>query len=311
MIINAYASEPQYTRHVRPILDALPESVRGMLSTEATEVAPGPVIVAAYKDAHRMAARDLIYVEHGAGQTYGGDPASGHSRSYPGAQGVAFDSVRLFVCPSARVAAAWTRAYPTTPCVVVGDASLDAMVRRLPPAQPDMAVAISFHYDADRVCPEARSALPEYFPHLPAIIGELRSWGWTVLGHAHPRAASLASSMWAGLGVPYVPDFDEVMALAEVYCVDNSSTLYEAAALGKPTVAMNCAHYRKDIHHGLRFWDQIPGAMIDGPEELVMAVRLSDEQDPVQRIRVTNEVYLTVDGYAAQRAATAVLESVL
>lgn len=310
MIISGFASEPHYGRHVLPILDALPPEIRGPLCTEPMEVPPGPVIVAAYKDAHRMAARDLIYVEHGAGQTYGGDPASGHSRSYPGARGVAFESVRLFVCPSARVASAWTRAYPESPVVVAGDPTLDAPARRLPTANPEMAVAISFHYDAINVCPEARSALPQYFPALPEIIAELRSWGWVVLGHAHPRMASTASSMWAGLGVPFV-SLDEVWARAAVYCVDNSSTLYEAAALGIPTVAMNCDHYRKNVHHGLRFWDQIPGAMIDSPDELVMAVRLSDQQDPAQRVRVTNEVYLTVDGRASERAAAAVLEAVL
>lgn len=308
MIVSAFASEPHYARHVRPILEALPSEIRGDVHTAPHEVPPGPVIVGAYRDAHRMAARDLIYVEHGAGQTYSGADAE-QSRSYAGAEGVAFESVRLFICPSARVAQLWAHEY-TTPCAIVGDPSLDAPLRRFLPAGPEMAVAISFHYDADKVCPEARSALRQYLPALPGIVHELRRWGWTVLGHSHPRTAGIAATMWAGMGVPFV-DLDEVWARASVYAVDNSSTLFEAAALGKPTVAMNCDHYRKDVHHGLRFWDLIPGAMIDGPAELVDAIRRSDEQDPAQRIRVTGEVYAAVDGRASERAASAILATLL
>ena len=50
-------------------------------------------------------------------------------------------------------------------------------------------------------------------------------------------------------------DFDEVMERSTLYICDNSSTLYEFASTGRPVVVLNAPWFRRDIEHGLRFWE--------------------------------------------------------
>jgi glycosyltransferase involved in cell wall biosynthesis len=52
-----------------------------------------------------------------------------------------------------------------------------------------------------------------------------------------------------------VTDFEEVVRRADVYLIDNSSTMFEAAAAGLPIVALEPSYYRRSVDHGLRFWD--------------------------------------------------------
>lgn len=80
-------------------------------------------MVASHVDYQRTHPAPVVYVEHGAGQTYDGDPISVDHPSYAGGEG--FERVILFVCPSERVADRWRSVYPNTPAVVVGCAKMD------------------------------------------------------------------------------------------------------------------------------------------------------------------------------------------
>lgn len=324
--VDLFASEQQYLDHLLPIWRALPEAERdrvylaGRLSHAARDEGLGhvyygypppadaPVLVASFQDTRSAAraGRRTIYVEHGAGQTYDGDPDTAGHPSYSGSG--EHESVVLFVCPNETVAARWRSRYPTTPAVAVGSPRLDAFVER-PPARRADTVAISFHADV-RWVPETTSAWNHYLPGLRRVVEQFNAVGVRVLGHAHPRLFDRIAAAWETVGAVPTRDFADVLRLAGAYAVDNSSTLYEAAAVGIPVVAMNAPWYRRDVHHGLRFWNLIPGEMVDGPDDLADAL-LAAVWDPPEaaerRRQVTAEVYAGVDGKASARAAEAVL----
>jgi UDP-N-acetylglucosamine:LPS N-acetylglucosamine transferase len=92
--------------------------------------------------------------------------------------------------------------------------------------------------------------------------------------------------LWAELSVRFVPDFNDVVAQADVYITDNSSTLFEAAACGIPVVVLNGAKYRPTVRHGLRFWHyadigvQVFSRSTSVKQDLMEAVRLTVTKDP-------------------------------
>lgn len=138
-MIDAYASLPHYWQHIAPVFDALPPDLRGTvwaprqgchwgrsLTTRPRRDPWGPVLVASYADAKRMAGRRLVYVEHGAGQSYVGID----NGSYAGGSGLG--DVVLFLCPSESVAERWRAAYPDATAAVVGCPRLDVFHRAMP-----------------------------------------------------------------------------------------------------------------------------------------------------------------------------------
>lgn len=323
-MVDGFASEVHYLSHLSPIWFGLPEERRGSffvaggLADGATsEGLPGlvagypptsdrPVMVAGFKD-EQVLQRPVIYLEHGAGQRYQGDPSSKayDDPCYSGSPG--HQRCILFLCPNLTVAAAWKARYPDVPAEAVGCPKLDHLIGRPRPATK--TVAFSFH-SAIKLSPETASAWDHYDQALTTIVADLRAGGWEVLGHGHPRLWPRIGRRWEQLGVEPVQDFAEVLARASVYCVDNSSTLYEAAACGIPTVAMNAPWFRRNVQHHLRYWDAIPGFMVDEPSEVVAAVNLA-YIDPSQlhdrREKVVSQVY-SHRGGATAVAVDAVLK---
>jgi hypothetical protein len=327
--VDFFASELHYLVHLLPIWKALPDDAKGtvfMAGAAADQAgnaglprvqmahpppAHTPIMVASFKDSQHLGARPIVYVEHGVGQTYVDRPAA---ESYPG--GIGHDRVVLFVCPSDRVAGLWAKRYPDTPTVVVGSPKMDALHARRAalgdrwrPAHPQPTVVWSFHSDV-RLVPETMSAFPHYEDALPALVARLNHDGIRVVGHAHPRSYFKLRRRWDQVGVESIWSFESAVAQADCYLVDNSSTLYEAASLGVPTIALNAPWYRRDVDHGLRFWDTLPGDMIDGPDDVVTAIsRALDDPDSLRdaRERAVRAVYADTDGYAAQRAAQAIV----
>jgi hypothetical protein len=266
---------------------------------------PDVTLVASYKDlvtARRRGAERIVLAQHGAGQSYGGDVRSERHPSYPG--GDDNGDVGLFLVPNEHAARRWQEAYRNATVRVVGCPKLDTIPdRQIDPIAPHPVVAISFHSEV-RIVPEARSAFAWYARGLPALAERYK-----VLGHAHPRAAYAVAKTYKRLGIEWVPDFDEVCRRADVYVCDNSSTLFEFAATGRPVVVMNAPWYRRDVRHGLRFWEgSLAGESINRPEELCDAV-----DDALRyswgfvREAVVEHVYAYRHG-AAQRAADAILE---
>ena len=298
-MIDALATQPHYRAHLLPIWEALPEALRGrFLDHPSPDMAP-TVMVAGYADYMRTRARRVIFVEHGAGQTYG-EP--GHP-CYSGGRGR--ERVALFICPSQRVAHRNTARYPSVPAVAVGGPNLDRWHAAPPTPEPGL-VGISFHWPA-MVAPESRGAMTHYLQALEGLGRRFR-----VLGHAHPRIATAARRAYEKAGIPFTEDFAEVMDRCAVYAVDNSSTLYEFASTDRPVVVMDAPWYRRGVEHGLRFWEHADvGVRIGDPQDLGAAIEVALMDAPevaARRRAITAQVYAYTDGHAAERAARAIAE---
>jgi hypothetical protein len=347
-MIDAFASFVHFVDHLAPVWRELEPNARGTFrvataglveraarrgvrAEAGTPRGEGPpVLVAAMHDADRLPVdRPAILLEHGAGQTYRGDGGAGEShRHYPGGEGR--DRILGFLCPSERVADLNRAVYPRARYAVVGCPKLDPWLAPLVPlalasrrgdvrratARPESlsvaagsgegpaVVVFSSHWNGGPA-PESYSAWPEYRRAIGVL--DEQALGIRRLTHGHPRDRGKARAELSR--IDYLDDFAEVLARADVYVVDNSSTMYEFAATGRPVVALNASFYRKDVHHGLRFWELIPGPQVDRPEDLarVLGLVLADRLAwGYQARHVAAQVYAYLDGTSARRAADAV-----
>lgn len=327
MRLTRYASLGHYHEHLDPVWLALPESWRGEAwsaldahpgttpyrGTRGAHTATGAVLVASWPDAVSAAARgrELVYLEHGAGQAYEGDPAMAGARGWSGADDPTLDRVRLFVCPSETVADRWRARY-TARAVAVGCPKLDAWHRGARGVARGVrpVVAVTFHWDCP-LGPETRTAWPHYDRALAGLAAWCRGNAVDLIGHGHPRMWSRIRRRWQHLGVEPVQHLADVLDRADVLVADNTSAMYEFASLGRPVVVLNAPWYRRDIEHGMRFWSAVPGRQVDRPGDLVPAVEqaLAGDDTAGLRAAATAAAYASCDGRAAERAATAIMEA--
>lgn len=335
MTIDALAGERQFIDHLAPVWHALPAHVRGSFLVEphliehaqSLGIQPvaqerpvrvpayppprfdGPLaLVASYGDVkvgRRLGYGPFAFIEHGIAQTYNGDPNRiPRSGSYSG--GGDRDDNELILVPNLHAAVAWERAYPTARIELVGSPRLESLPRREP--GPGPVVAISFHWNASAVSPEADTALGEYLP----VLAELAR-AYNVIGHAHPKGdwPQVCARYFRRAGIEFVADFADVCRRADLYVCDNSSTLYEFASTSRPVVVLNAKHYRRNIHHGLRFWEAADvGLQCDLPSSLVKVIGDALTDPPAQqaaRERALDLVYAYRSG-GAERAARAITD---
>lgn len=329
-LVDAFATMPHYWRHIAPVW----EQLRGLgLAGNAygpragcgwgepanrrrgPHTATRPVIVASIADYRAVAPAPVIYLEHGAGQHYPGDPQTFELGGYSGARGL--DRAVLFLCPSEAVGDRW-RALYDVPAIAVGCPRLDRWhaTRSVQTSRSDQradrpVVAITFHWECTRI-PETRGAWSHYDPALSRLVREAPDRGWQLLGHGHPRLYGRLERRWRQLRVDRTPDIDVVLERADVLVADNTSAMFEFASLGKPVVVLDAPWYRRDVDHGGRFWTWADiGVRISEPDELqpAIAAALTDPPDvAANRRRIIREVYAPTDGQAAARAAAAIRE---
>lgn len=326
--VDFASSNTHYADHLLPIWLALPPSARGRWFADRTSrghVAahvPGsalragdpsktgqPIVVASHVDYQRARGRPVALVEHGAGQTYGdGNPGNAGGRNR--------ERVGLFICPHPTVAAANLAAWPRAHAVAAGCPKLDRWPHPVP--RPSMrgpkpeVVAVTWHWDCQVAPQERRSAWDHYGP---ATLHMLATWAATadvqLLGHAHPRILRRIRPEYNAAGIPVADHLDQVLDTASLLIADNTSAMYEAAALGIPVIALNAPWYRRDVHHGLRFWDHVPGPQVDHHDQLLATIEavLADPTDALASGHAAAAAcYVERDGRAAQRAACAVLD---
>lgn len=285
---------------------AVPRELAGAVQLERHRpTGPGPVMVASFGDYLGVDPAPVIFVEHGAGQSYGDD-----NGCYSG--GAGRDRTILFVVPSSRVALRNRRRYSSIPNAVVGCPKLDRWATRNMKVHIEQpTVAVSFHWDdaTPDAPPERRSALPHYVDALVDV-----AWSFPgAIGHAHPRAMAQYAGVLDQAGFEVVSDFEEVMERADVYVCDNSSTLYEFASTDRPVVLLNAPWYRRKVKLGLRFWEHAGvGLQVDEPERLVETIGRALRDLPevrTQRARTLDDVYAWRDGSASKRAANAIVRA--
>lgn len=300
-LVNEYK---HYRDHLIPIWNALPEDVRGEdfgLSAAARIPEDRLLLVAGYSDVKTFGRNKVIYVEHGAGQSYK-DLNVGAKPFYSG--GPQHRNTIGFVCPNQEVADRWLSTYPDTPTAVVGCPRLDPWHRGDRGHCEPRTVAITFHWDAQATgIQETASAFPYYHSHLLDTVVRWKQEGWHVIGHAHPRYPALVH-FWntpemREAGVEFVESSDGVLDRATVLVADNTSLQAEFLSLGRQVVWLNHPGYRRTVEHGGRFWEwtSFGGLTVQTPQELS---RLSLDTVP----HATRHPYAFADGYASQRAAS-------
>lgn len=288
-----FASRPHYARHLQPIAEAMGEPIH----RSPRGIPTGPTVIAGAADLDVISRRvPVALVEHGAGQRYVGLD----HRSWAG--GKNRERVSLFLCPRQEIVDANLARYPDAQGAVVGCPALDRHAGRKFPTGP--VVAFTFHpeYAMAKNVPELRSAFPHYQHHLAGIVTELRAEGFRVVGHHHPKFAGV-ERWWRRIGVEVEHDLDVVLATADVLVADNTSALPESAAVGLGTVWLRSPEWRRDVHHGGRFYDwEAFGSAVDGPGEVVAAVK-SEVYAPMSAAQ--QEVYDGIWGDATARAVAA------
>ena len=328
--VSVLVSERHFLDHVAPVWHALPEERRGVFLvltpgllpyaeahgiTEAEVLnfgrhkdrAAGPILTAASGDLRRVIDRwgpatPMIFQNHGAGFSW----AKLNHTSYAGGRG-RLDMVGLFLDPNEYAARRNRASHPKAMVRVVGCPKLDvwhnADPKPVDPAGP--LVCISFHWPC-RVVPETDWAWPTFRNVLRELPQHFR-----VVGHGHPRAISFLAKQYERAGFPTLTDFEDVLARADVYVNDSSSTLYEFASLDRPVVTLNSPIYRRHVNHGLRFWEhEGVGVICNGAGDLISAVNQAVVDPPTQqRLRhaATEDVY-PIRGRAAQASIEAIME---
>ena len=310
-MIDAIATESHFADHIEPIWLALPEEVRGTFYVRTkrdvpnTVVGPAPAsrrptLVASIGDLKRGRGRRNAMMEHGCGQSFGGDPRTAGRSSYAGGSDRDAD---LFIHPGNHPAGRDRARYPKARVEVVGCAKLDSLPRRDRDGSP--TVAVSFHWNCT-ICAETEPAFAAFAKQLGALAKE-----YQVIGHGHPRIIRRLRAAYQRHGIETVASFEEVCARADVYVNDCSSTLYEFASTGRPVVVMNSRRYRRKVNHGLRFWEaSTVGVNVEEGDDLTDAVRQALEDPAEQRAereRCVNLVYAYRTG-AAQRAADVLMD---
>lgn len=266
----------------------------------------GPCVVAYFGDLRctQDAVRETIVFEHGTGQRYKGHRKKGWEGKLPDNRGV-----KAFLAPNEYWARIRSKLEPDIPVHVVGTPKLDRFAGFHKSRSSPPTVAVSFRWRC-KVCPECTGSFDYWQRYLPALLNDFQ-----VIGHAHPNIWKTGEiqSFYQSVGIECVEHFDEVLQRADLYAIDNSSTLFEFAATDRPVLVLNPPTYRKNVHHGLRFWEYADvGVNCDSRKTLVTKVHEAlEDAEPVQRRRrEISALLFPYMGASAERAAAVLAELV-
>lgn len=338
MKLDFLSSQPQYFDHLSPIWNALPHDQLGTFyvpndllrhalsrlehrlflqsydrrefrkpSDYSQTVRIRPILVAAFGDllaAHQQNdARRILYMEHGIGHTF-------HTPAYPDGPGKR-DWVYAFLPPNQYTLDKIKQVRPTHPCEVIGTPKTDWIVNRygINPLrvlkgshyEPPI-IGIGFHWGSRRNHPpESGSAFEHYKEYIPTLAKHYK-----LLAYGHPLSKEYPE-FYKSIGVEYTTDFHQVMWRADVLLNDLSSVMYEFLLTGKPVVVLNAPWFRREVYHGLRFWDYSNiGINVEEPKELPWAIQDTLDNYPTIHMDERNEAIQDLYPYPGESAARAV-----
>ena len=328
--IDFVASEQHFYHHLVPIWRALPQYLKGhfyvlnvlktnlgrkerrmfkntpdMVDVLSKREENNFVLAAAYGEVSKLREKPIpmILMEHGVGQTYQSDHPS-----YSSGKG-AKHNVFLFLSPNEFNTKGYQQTHPQIPNHIVGCPKLDEWSDLSPPNNTRPVVCVSFHWDC-HVVPETRSTFQYYSSALSSLAENRR---YRFIGHGHPRIFSKIAPFYKKWGIEPVQNFQEAVQRANMYVCDSSSTIYEFAYLDRPVVVLNAPFYRRNVEHGMRFWEYSNvGFNCDSRDDLYSTIQHAFENDDEvkDRRREIVEILYPYRGQAGLRAAN-VLEDFL
>lgn len=305
MKLGFFASLPHYNDHLDPIKKKLIEkgvecSTINRKDLRRKASFDFPVITAGYGDLRKVYPffGKIIYTEHGSGLTYDVN----HS-AYAGSTNYK-DKVILRLLPNKFAYQKEKGNNPNLRCRIVGMPKLDKWISFPFKKNPRPTICFSTHWDCG-ICSETRSCFNFYrkdFKNLPSE--------YDYLGHAHPRIQSKVKPFFEKQGIEFISSFEEVIERADIYGIDNSSTLFEFAAAKGPVIVMNCGRYKKSHRHNPRFFSHADIGVNSKPGELEGAIHKAVEDSQRvkdKRVKAAEEVTPFL-GEASELAAKEIFE---
>lgn len=267
-----------------------------------------PILIASWGDVQYVSGRPFIMIEHGAGQKYGGDP---HPDAQPDLSHTC--GLRLILCPSEEVAGRNRLYHAHATAAVVGSAKVEryAHIRAGRPERDGLpVVAFAWHWPSTKqLTDESRWA----FPHWQAALAELAAMGddargYRLLGHGHPKAWPTLRNFYRGVRVRSTDDPEEVIRRADVLVADNTSMMFEAAAVNIPVVMLDAPWYDLAAPHGLRWGFAADiglhaGSGTAGELHATIVETLTADPQRERRAEISGRVYERIDGATAASVA--------
>lgn len=235
-MIGYVARYPHLLRHLQPIIVEL--------RSRGVEVAEGKgdiTLTAARYDVQQVHGPTVL-VEHGAGQTYliNGQPVDAGST---GKVSDIHSHVVLYVGPNRRACQIMREWLPNA-LLIVASPLVEWM--RQQPRNPS-TVVFATHWPSPLAAsvPDAGTSWPESAYILKALKPDI--------AHCHPRMVGrfLRDLHHHQIDTLYVDVWDQIWPTARLLVVDNSSILWEAAAVGVDVAVIQPSHWTG--RHGLRF----------------------------------------------------------
>lgn len=312
-IINFYCSDAHYFDHIAPIWKRIPSEYKGTFFIEPQsfnkskeyeiEVSiekpkNGFTLIAGYKDYCVLKNNKIIYMEHGIGHTYGFQHPA-----YAGEKGK--DKVVLFLNQHFLTHQKNIKTYPKISNFIIGTPKMDqypivSSIKEKP------LVCISFHWNDNKNIPEMKNSF-NYYKKIIPILKDREEFD--LVFHGHPKDEKVWEDYCKKNNIKKIKYLDEVLKEADIYICDNSSSMYEFAALNKPVIVLNNPEYRKSVAGHIRFWEYIPGLEVNEPEELLPSI-IRTIKNPKEfeknRLDIINHLY-PYRGYSSQRAAEVIV----
>lgn len=277
--IDFYTGEEHFFDHTIPVWLALPDQYKGtfyvskLVEQKRAKESGIPYVVGYPENSelclvasiadYRATNHDVVYMEHGIGHQY-----SNNHMGYAGGSGK--DRVVLFLNQHHITDERNLKTYPNVKHAIIGTPKMDKVKRTgwiVHHRKP--VVCMSFHWDC-KVSPETRSSYPFYKKMIPILYKMKNDFDFVL--HAHPKNGFQDEVKKEFPDIPFIEKFEDVMKIADVYVIDNSSTMYEFLVTGRPIVVLNCPHYRFDVNHGIRFWDYIGGMQVNRTKDLLTTI---------------------------------------